>query len=57
MDHGVLLNFHSADTTAGSGYGQFNGDLVNGDLIGTITLTSGEVFLFPDQSVARFVRP
>ena len=56
MDHGVLINFHRADTTAGSGYGQFNGDLVNGALLGTITLTPADIFLFRDHSVARFVR-
>jgi hypothetical protein len=57
MNNGVLINLNRANTIEGLGYGQFNGDLVNGDLVGTITLTSGGGFLFPDPSVARFTRP
>jgi len=57
MNNGILINLNRADRTEGLGYGQFNGDLVNGDLVGTITLTPAEVVLFSDHSVARFTRP
>ena len=58
MVNGVLINFDRADISGGIGYGQFNGNMVNGDLVGTITLHSAaEVVLFPNKSVARFTRP
>jgi len=58
MVNGVLINFDSPDISGGIGYGQFNGNLVNGDLVGTMTLHSAaDVVLFPDRSVARFTRP
>ncbi|HUR34782.1 MAG TPA: hypothetical protein VM032_13360 [Vicinamibacterales bacterium] len=37
MEHAVLLNLVSASSSQSPSYGQFNGDLVNGDLVGRIT--------------------